>query len=50
MAIVYPKVSGKIMEKAVDGSAVNKGETIAYIDRDEVGLNEKAPVEKPQAV
>ena len=48
-AIVYPKVSGKIMEKVkVDGSAVTKGETIAYIDRDEVGLKfEKAPVESP---
>ena len=48
-ALVYPKVSGKIMEKVkVDGSAVNKGETIAYIDRDEVGLKfEKAPVESP---
>jgi multidrug efflux pump subunit AcrA (membrane-fusion protein) len=50
-AIVYPKVSGKIMEKVkVDGSPVNKGETIAYIDRDEVGLKfEKAPVESPLA-
>ncbi len=50
-AVVYPKVSGKIMEKVkVDGSAVNKGETIAYIDRDEVGLKfEKAPVESPLA-
>lgn len=50
-AIVYPKVSGKIMEKVkVDGSSVNKGETIAYIDRDEVGLKfEKAPVESPLA-
>ena len=48
-AIVYSKVSGKIMEKVkVDGSAVTKGETIAYIDRDEVGLKfEKAPVESP---
>jgi len=48
-AIVYSKVSGKIMEKVkVDGSAINKGETIAYIDRDEVGLKfEKAPVESP---
>jgi multidrug efflux pump subunit AcrA (membrane-fusion protein) len=48
-AVVYPKVSGKITEKVkVDGSPVNKGETIAYIDRDEVGLKfEKAPVESP---
>ncbi len=48
-AIVYPKVSGKIIEKTkVDGSAVKKGETIAYIDRDETGLKfEKAPIESP---
>ncbi len=48
-AIVYPKVSGKIMEKVkIDGSAINKGETIVYIDRDEVGLEfEKAPVQSP---
>jgi multidrug efflux pump subunit AcrA (membrane-fusion protein) len=48
-AVVYPKVSGKIIEKVKeDGSLVVKGETIAYIDRDEVGLKfEKAPVESP---
>ena len=48
-ALVYPKVSGKIIEKVkVDGSAINKGETLAYIDRDEVGLKfEKAPVASP---
>ena len=48
-AQVYPKVSGKIMEKLkADGSRINKGETIAYIDRDEVGFKfEKAPVESP---
>lgn len=48
-AIVYPKVSGKIIEKAkADGSRINKGEAVAYIDRDEVGLKfEKAPVESP---
>lgn len=48
-AIVYPKVSGKIIEKIKeDGSSVNKGEAIAYIDRDEIGLKfEKAPVESP---
>ena len=48
-AIVYPKVSGKIIEKVKeDGAPVAKGETIAYIDRDEVGLIfEKAPVESP---
>ncbi len=45
--IIYPKASGKIMEKVKeDGSLVNKGDVIAYIDRDEVGLKfEKAPVE-----
>jgi len=48
-AIVYPKVSGKISEKVKqDAEPVNKGEVIAYIDRDEVGLKyEKAPVESP---
>ncbi len=48
-AIVYPKVSGKIIEKVKeDGSPITKGEVIAYIDRDEVGLKfEKAPVESP---
>jgi len=47
--LVYPKVSGKIIEKVrEDGSAVSKGDVIAYIDRDEVGLQfEKAPVESP---
>jgi multidrug efflux pump subunit AcrA (membrane-fusion protein) len=50
-AVVYPKVSGKIIEKVKeDGSAVQKGDVIAYIDRDEVGLKfEKAPVESPLA-
>lgn len=48
-AIVYPKVGGKIIEKVkTDGNSVNKGETIALIDRDEVGLKfEIAPVESP---
>lgn len=48
-AKVYPKVSGKISEKIKeDGSPINKGEIIAYIDRDEVGFSyEKAPVESP---
>ncbi|OGX16544.1 MAG: hypothetical protein A2166_01305 [Omnitrophica WOR_2 bacterium RBG_13_41_10] len=48
-AVIYPKVNGKIMEKVKeDGSLVNKGETVAYIDRDEVGFKfEKAPVESP---
>jgi RND family efflux transporter MFP subunit len=46
---VYPKVTGKIIEKIKeDGQQVNKGDIIAYIDRDEVGLKfEKAPVESP---
>jgi len=49
--VVYPKVSGKIIEKIKeDGQSVAKGEAIAYIDRDEVGLKfEKAPVESPLA-
>lgn len=48
-AAVYPKVSGKIIEKIKeDGSIAQKGDVIAYIDRDEVGLKfEKAPVESP---
>lgn len=48
-AVVYPKVTGKIVEKVKDeGSMVEKGDVIAYIDRDEVGLKfEKAPVESP---
>ena len=50
-AIVYPKVSGKIIEKIKEeGAPVVKGDVIAYIDRDEVGLKfEKAPVESPLA-
>lgn len=46
-AFIYPKVSGKIIKKVKeDGSPVNKGDVICYIDRDEVGLKfEKAPVE-----
>lgn len=48
-AEVFPKVGGKILEKLKeDGSPIAKGETIAYIDRDEVGFKfEKAPVESP---
>jgi HlyD family secretion protein len=48
-AVVYPKVSGKIIEKVKeDGSVVEKGDTLFYIDRDEVGLKfQKAPVESP---
>lgn len=46
---VYPKVSGKIIEKVKEeGSFVRQGEAIIYIDRDEVGQTfEKAPVESP---
>jgi RND family efflux transporter MFP subunit len=46
---VYPKVSGKIIEKVKqDGDVVIKDEVVAYIDRDEVGLKfEKAPIESP---
>lgn len=46
-AFIYPKVSGKIIEKLKeDGAVVEKGDVIAYIDRDEVGFNfEKAPIE-----
>ncbi len=48
-AIVYPKVTGKIVEKVrEEGSAVAKGDVIAYVDRDEVGFKfEKAPIESP---
>lgn len=48
-AVVYPKVTGKIVQKTKeDGAPVEKGSAIAYIDRDEVGLKfEKAPVESP---
>lgn len=46
-ALIYPKVSGKIIQKLKeDGSPVKKGEAIAYIDRDEVGLQfQNAPIE-----
>jgi len=48
-AMVYPKVTGKIIEKLKEeGIAVNKGETIAFIDRDEIGFKfEKSPVDSP---
>ncbi|MEW6101019.1 MAG: hypothetical protein AB1481_01855, partial [Candidatus Omnitrophota bacterium] len=37
-AVVYPKVSGKVIEKIKEeGSQVEKGEVILYLDRDEVG-------------
>lgn len=49
--VVYPKVTGKIVQKVKEeGVVVKKGETLAYIDRDEVGLTfQKAPVESPIA-
>jgi multidrug efflux pump subunit AcrA (membrane-fusion protein) len=48
-AVIYPKVNGKIIEKIrEEGDKVNKGDVIAYVDRDEVGFKfEKAPVESP---
>ncbi|MBF0384457.1 MAG: efflux RND transporter periplasmic adaptor subunit [Candidatus Omnitrophica bacterium] len=48
-AIVYPKVTGKVIEKAKkDGDVVTKGEPLMYVDRDEVGLEyQKAPIESP---
>lgn len=48
-AVIYPKVSGKIIEKIKEeGDRVNKGDVVVYIDRDEVGFKfEKAPVESP---
>jgi multidrug efflux pump subunit AcrA (membrane-fusion protein) len=48
-AMVYPKVTGKILEKLKeDGAAVNKGDIIAYVDRDEIGFKfEKSPVDCP---
>ncbi|HPB68458.1 MAG TPA: efflux RND transporter periplasmic adaptor subunit [Candidatus Omnitrophota bacterium] len=47
--MIYPKVSGKVIEKIKEeGAEVNPGDVIAYIDRDEIGLKfEKAPVESP---
>jgi multidrug efflux pump subunit AcrA (membrane-fusion protein) len=47
--LVYPKVSGKVIEQIFQvGSSVAKGQPIFYIDRDEVGLKfEKAPVVSP---
>lgn len=47
--IVYPKVSGKVIEKLrEDGSEVEKGDAIFYINRDEIGFKfENAPVESP---
>ncbi|MBL7131699.1 MAG: efflux RND transporter periplasmic adaptor subunit [Candidatus Omnitrophica bacterium] len=47
--VVYPKVSGKIIEKlAKEGDLVKEGDVLAYVDRDEVGFKfQKAPVESP---
>lgn len=47
--IVYPRVSGKVVQKLKEeGAQVAKGEIIAYLDRDEVGLTfEKVPVDVP---
>ncbi len=46
-AEIYPRVTGKIVQKLKnEGDRVAKGETIALIDRDEVGFTfETAPVE-----
>ncbi|MFA4988067.1 MAG: efflux RND transporter periplasmic adaptor subunit [Candidatus Omnitrophota bacterium] len=48
-AVIYPKVNGKIIEKTKEeGDRVERGDVVAYIDRDEVGFKfEKAPVESP---
>ncbi|MDP2904942.1 MAG: efflux RND transporter periplasmic adaptor subunit [Candidatus Omnitrophota bacterium] len=48
-ALIYSRVPGKLIEKVrEDSSSVDKGDVIAYIDRDEVGFKfEKAPVESP---
>ena len=46
-AVIYAKVSGKVLEKVrEEGTSVQKGETLVLLDRDEVGLTfEQAPVE-----
>lgn len=48
-AEVYPKVTGKLTENKVkEGDNVEKGDTIAMIDRDEIGFEfEPAPVASP---
>ena len=48
-AVVYSRVPGKISEKRVEeGAAIRKGEAIALVDRDEVGMKfEPAPIEAP---
>ncbi len=50
-AMVYPRVGGKVVEKIrEEGSMVNKGDVLVYLDRDEVGLKfERVPVESPLA-
>lgn len=49
--IIYPRVSGKVAEKIKEeGALVAKGEAIAYLDRDEIGLTfERAPVDVPMS-
>ncbi len=49
--MVYPKVTGKVIEKIKDeGASVSKNEAIMLLDRDEVGQTfELAPVESPIA-
>src|SRR3989338_2131902 len=48
-ATVYSKVPGKLLEKKVrEGDTVKKGDTIATVNRDEVGYTfEPAPVLSP---
>lgn len=45
-AVLYPRVPGKLIENSLqEGDKVSKNETVAIIDRDEVGANYKpAPV------
>ena len=49
MAVVYPSVSGKVIEKVKQtGAVVNKDDPVIYVDRDETGFKfEKAPVKSP---
>ena len=48
-ATIFPKVTGKIVEKMVkEGDLVKEGDTLFLVDRDVVGFKfEKAPVEAP---
>ena len=50
-AIIYPRVTGKVLEKVKEeGAVIMENEPILYINRDEVGLEfKKAPVESPIA-